>query len=329
MTRLTISGSLLLLLGPAVVGAEPNVQTVVEGLDVPSSVAIRPETDEVFVAECAAGRIVRIAADKPSEVIGGLGQGSYGEGAGREVRPLMLCFLDKNTLVVGGGAAGGQPWLRVFDLTKLGDVPLKAGEAKVVTQLPTADAKAPGPCRVLTAVKDAVILACSNDGLRGVIVRSVRESGGLRAYERFLPLADAEQMDVPAALAASPQGFLVVVQRGQGTPPQDSVLSFYNPKTQRLLLTLRISLRNVTGLAYSEKTGQLYVTELDWSAPATGGLFQLIAGAPGGESRLQVKKVAPLVSPTAVAFGRDGALYVTSLGAGAKAGRLLKFPPGL
>jgi hypothetical protein len=58
----------------------------------------------------------------------------------------------------------------------------------------------------------------------------------------------------------------------------------------------------------------------------------LDADRENGQQTVKAVKIAALDKPTAMAFGEDGALYVTvfdTAQAGEKPGKLLKFAPGL
>jgi hypothetical protein len=91
-----------------------------------------------------------------------------------------------------------------------------------------------------------------------------------------------------------------------------------------LLLNLKTELHDITGLAYSPR-GQLYAVDFAWLDTTQGGLFQLLKDEAKG---IRTKKILPLDKPTAMAFGPDGALYVTII-AGEKNGKLIKIDPGL
>ena len=83
-----------------------EVETVVDGLHNPCGIAIQPGTGHVFVADSAAGRIIRInpeSAGKPEDVITDFPQDVYGKGPMYPIGPLGLAFITKDLLVVGGG----------------------------------------------------------------------------------------------------------------------------------------------------------------------------------------------------------------------------------
>jgi DNA-binding beta-propeller fold protein YncE len=82
---------------------EAKVETVIGGLSNPCGVAVQPETGHVFVADSAAGRVIRIVDGKAQDVITGFPKDVFGKGPFYDVGPLGLVFLDKTTLVVGDG----------------------------------------------------------------------------------------------------------------------------------------------------------------------------------------------------------------------------------
>ena len=70
MKRITAVTTVAVLMAmTSLVLAEPKVETVAEGLTVPCCVAIQPGTGHVFVADSAAGRVVRIVDGKVEDVI--------------------------------------------------------------------------------------------------------------------------------------------------------------------------------------------------------------------------------------------------------------------
>lgn len=311
--------------------AEPAAKVIAEGLASPCAVAAQPESDEIFIAECGAGRVVRIADNKAIEVIGGFDKAVFGDGPKSESRPWGLCFLDSSTLLVGGGSpADSRELVRAYELPKVGESTRKIEDAKVVISLSAPnEPEGKRHFRAMAATKDAVFLSVQGQDGQGWISRCVREGNKLATFIRYLPAEGPAQPDPPLTLVSSPQGYLLAGQTGAADVPKDSVLNFYHPKNKKRLMHLPTGLFDLTGLAYSEKTGQLYATDVAWMAAEEGGLFQLIAGPPGAEPRLQAKRIAKLDKPTALGFGKDGALYVTVLGSGGSGGELLKFEPGL
>ena len=91
--------------------------------------------------------------------------------------------------------------------------------------------------------------------------------------ERYLPTKEMVEVDAPVGITISQQGEIVVGQCGEVNKPKDSLLSFYSAKTGKMLKNQETGLYDITGLAYSPKTGLLYATDFAWMAPAEGGLF--------------------------------------------------------
>ena len=61
--------AILSLLWVTAVRADHHVETILDGLNNPCGVAIQPETGDVFVADSAAGKVVRVKDGKASDVI--------------------------------------------------------------------------------------------------------------------------------------------------------------------------------------------------------------------------------------------------------------------
>jgi hypothetical protein len=88
------------------------------------------------------------------------------------------------------------------------------------------------------------------------------------------------------------------------------------------------NLHDITGLAYSP-SGKLYATDFAWAAPADGGLFRLDVTKNGNSTSVKAVKITSLDKPTAMAFDKEGNLYVTVFGTAkegsqAKPGQLIK-----
>src|SRR5688572_14940337 len=113
---------------------------------------------------------------------------------------------------------------------------------------------------------------------------------------------------------------------GEINVPNDALLTFYNPKTGKMRLNLETGLYDITGLAYSPK-GHLYATDFAWMAAEEGGLFRLDAEGEGDQQTIKSVKIAGVQKPTALAFGKDGSLYITVITD--EGGQLVRLAPGL
>lgn len=319
------------LVAPMARGAEPKVETVVGGLITPCGVAVQPETGHVFVADSGAGRIVRIVEGKIEDVVVGSPLDVYGKGPMYNIGPLGLVFLDKNTLAVGdGGYKDGSEYIRLFDVPAVGKPALKYDDAK--TKLgPLAemgDIKGEGNLYGLAASKNAIYVTCNGDDTKGWVSKADIVNGKPGELKRFIATKEAVMVDAPVGITISARGEIVVGQMGEINVPQDALLSFYNASTGKLLMNQKTGLYDITSVAYSPKTQQLYALDFAWMKTEEGGLFQLVAERKEGQAALTTKKIAGLDKPTAMAFTADGTAYVTIVGTAKdgeeKPGKLVK-----
>jgi sugar lactone lactonase YvrE len=320
--------------------AEEKVETVIEGLTNPCGIAVQPETGDLFVADSGAGRVIRVQIGEDgkatqSDVITGLGGDVYGKGPIYDIGPLGLAFLDKNTIVVGGGGkVDVDELIYVFEVPEAGSAAITADDAKAKLGPlgKTEEVAAEGNYYGVAIAGGAIYASANGDDTKGWIVKAAIEDGKFGELERSIATKEAVNVDAPVALTVDSRGNLVVGQMGEINVPNDSLLSFYSPKTGELRLNLETGLFDITGLAYSPK-GHLYATDYAWMAAEEGGLFRLDAEGKGQEQTIKAVKIASLDKPTAIAFGKDGAMYITTIGASEneedKTGKLVRLAPGL
>jgi glucose/arabinose dehydrogenase len=91
----------------------------------------------------------------------------------------------------------------------------------------------------------------------------------------------------------------------------------------------KTGLYDIADLAYSPKSGKLYVVDFAWMDTSKGGLFRLDVKQDGDAMKVTAEKILSLDKPSALAFSPDGTLYVTVFGtakegASKKPGKLLK-----
>ena len=313
---------------PEVKAGESKGRPVLSDLDNPTGIAIQPETGIVFVSNSGASQVIKVVNGKAEPVITDFPVDVYGKGPNYNIGPLGLLFLDKKTLVVGGGGlVDGQDLLRVYELPEDGK-PIKADAMKASFPLiESGELKGEGNFYALAATPDAIFVTCNGDDTKGWISRATLKGTEVGPFERYLATKEATQVDAPVGITMSPKGnYLVVGQMGEITVPNDGLLTFYDVTSKETLLNLKTNLHDITAVAYSPR-GQLYVLDFAWADTTQGGLFQILEDK-SAESGMRTKKITALDKPTAMAFDADGALYITVIGE-EKKGQLIQIPPGL
>lgn len=286
---------------------------VLEGLNNPCGVAIQPETGTVFVADSGNHKIVKLADGKAVDVITDFPKDVYGKGPKVNIGPLGMVFLDKDTLVVGGGGQpDGEELLRVYKLPEDGKA-IKADKLEKDFKLEeTDDIKGEGNFYALAATPNAIYVTCNGDDTKGWVSKATLEGTEVKGYERYLATKEATEVDAPVGITISPDGDLVVGQMGEINVPGDSLLTWYDANEKEMLLNLKTGLHDISAVAYS-KRGQMYVLDYAWADPSQGGLFQILEDNEA-ETGMKTEKIMSLDKPTAMAFDSNGDLYITIVG---------------
>jgi len=309
---------------------EIKIDTVVGGLNNPCGIAVQPGSGTVFVSDSGAGRVIRIVDGKAQNVITDFPIGSYGKGPKFAIGPLGLAFLDKNTLVVGGGGyKDGEELLRVYTIPAAGKAAIKAAKMKASFKLkPGEELKGEGNFYGVVVTKQGIFVTCNGDDTKGWLGKATVSGTKVGPFKRSIATKEATDVDAPVAITTSPYGDLVVGQMGEVNKPKDSLLTFYSAKTGKKRANFETGLFDITGLAYSpSKKPQLYALDFAWMDTKQGGLYQLLAKrSKDGKQSVKTRKLAPLDKPTAMAFGKDKALYITVIGSGKIGGKLLRIP---
>jgi WD40 repeat protein len=299
-------------------------------------VAVQPGTNKVFISDSANGRICRVDNGKLVDVVTGSPKDVYGKGPFYDIGPLGVTFSsDGKMLIVGdGGFKDGEECIRVYNVPDENKPALnyeKDASQKLGPLAPADGVLGEGNLYGLALTSSALYVTCNGDDTKGWIAKADLNGTKFGKLERWLPTKEAVEVDAPVAITTNKQGDLVVGQFGEVNKPHDSLLTFYSAKTGKKLMNLETHLYDLTGLAYSPKTGLLYGTDFAWMAPGEGGLYRIDAS----DSGVKTTKIASLDKPTALAFASDGTLYITVVGPkgdmenAPKQGKLLKIAPGL
>ncbi len=303
-------------------------EVVLEGLNNPCGMAFQPETATLFIADSGNHKIVKLVDGKAEDVITDFPADVYGKGPMVNIGPLGLLFLDKNTLVIGGGGLpDGQELLRVYTLPEDGK-PIKADAMHASFNLAeTDDLKGEGNFYALATTGDAIYVTCNGDDTKGWVSKATVKGNTVEGYERYLATKEATEVDAPVGIAVSPDGYLVVGQMGEINVPGDSLITFYDAASKEMLLNVKTGLHDIAAIAYS-KRGQMYVLDYAWADASQGGLFQIIEDEKS-DTGVRTKKITKLDKPTAMAFDSSGNLFVTVVGEATDAnskGQLIKIP---
>lgn len=305
---------------------EPKPKIVVVGLENPSGVAIHAGTGDVFVAsEVGVYRYKPAEKDREKkihlEIINSLWNTTsdvYGKGPMYTIGPLGVAFMDNDQLVVGDGSRkDGDEFVRVYkiDAEDKQHEPIKEESAAfTLGPIKAGDQSAMGEGNFygVAVGAGAIWATCNGDDTKGWIAKSVIADGKPGALTPAIATKVATNVDAPVPIVFSPDGKdLIVGQMGEvAAPPGDSLLCVYDPATGMLKKSYKTGLNDLAGLAYNPKNGKLYGTDFSWSDTSKGGLFELTIE---GEE-VKPKKILGLDKPTAIAFDKDGKLYVAVFG---------------
>lgn len=295
--------------------AEGTKATVIlEGLNNPSGVAIQPETGTVFVADSGNYQVVKVVDGEAVPVITDFPKDVYGKGPKVNIGPLGLLFLDKNTLVVGGGGLpDGEELLRVYTLPEDGAALKADAMTSSYSLAETDDIKGEGNFYALASTPEGIYVTCNGDDTKGWVSKATIDGTKVTGYERYLATKEATEVDAPVGITISPDGYLVVGQMGEINVPGDSLITFYDTADGgKMLLNLKTGLHDIAAVAYSPRD-QMYVLDYSWADPTEGGLFQIVEDN-SSDTGIKTKKIMSLDKPTAMVFNADGDLYITIVG---------------
>jgi hypothetical protein len=312
------------------------IEVILKGLTNPCGVTIRPgdsaDRYQIFVADSGAGRILRLWSSEPkltAEVITGFPLTTFGEDGAR-VGPMSLLFLGRDQLIVGASGGEGASLLMFEKLEQ--SAPIAADQATQRVEISTEKGTVNHVCGLVRTrandnVPDALVLACVNNDPLGILCKIPVRAGTLGEVQPFAETNDAAEKSALVAISIDGHGYLVIGWAGSVRLPRDSRLIFYSPLGGKLVMSRSTNLYDTMGLAYSPKSGNIYAVDAAWMETTNGGVFRIDDGGQPDKSQCVAVKIADVLRPSALAFGPDGALYVTGFGEAGDAtpnGMLLK-----
>lgn len=344
MTRIPLTAALCLLTGvlafsvsaPMASAEDVDSTVVVSKLDNPSGVVVNPESGHVFVASRAGVYRYDPLGHKAYLEVIGFPTDVYGKGPKYNVGPLGVAWLDNKHLIVGDGSRkDGDELVRIYEVgpkpleepKEEGDAvhtlgPIEAGEKS---------ARGEGNFYGVAVASGQIFVTCNGDDTKGWISAAKVKNGKPGKLVPTIATKEAVGVDAPVGITTSDDGKdLVVSQMGEMNVPGDSLLTIYDAKSGKLKNKYETGLHDIAGVAYSPKTGKLYAVDFAWSDTSKGGLFELTIDG----DKVKTSKVLSLDKPTALAFDKDGALYITQFGSAEEGsedlpGSVVRIDPGL
>lgn len=309
--------SCLLIFAVANVGVaqddEYRSEVIVDGLNNPCGVAIQPGTNHLFVSDSGNNRVVRILDGKPQNVITGFPSQTFGRNPEFEIGPLGLLFLDKDTLVVGGGGnADGEELVRVYKVPAAGEEAITADKMESGLVIKSeGSVVGEGDFFGLAKSTKGLYVTCNGDDSKAWIAKADIAGNKVSKLRRHIATKDSTGVNAPNGITFSPEGYLVVSHMGKTRMQADSILAFYNERGD-FLDKFPTNLYDVTGIAYGPKKKRLFAIDFCYADNSKGGLYKLIETSE--DAGCQAVKIIGLDKPTAMVFDNLGNLYVTVFG---------------
>jgi DNA-binding beta-propeller fold protein YncE len=316
------------------------VKQVLTGLKNPHGVAVRPdgssESYEIFVAESGSGRVFKFIIGKPEkriDVVSGFSTKSADKDNPTAAGAHSLQFLDHMRLVVAGGDDDGTPFVRLYELPEP-ESPLSSDQHKHEANVPETGKEPNFDAHVFRSIArtqandrvgDFLLVAApaesKSSGLVYVPIRSGTLGDAVPAHVK-----DAEGEFQIGGIAVGSNGYATMATNALGRSEQPSRLAYFNPLDRRIVMQLPTELSRIIALAYSSKSGNLFVVNAPTNDDGRAGIYRIDGVNQSGTSACTAAKIAEVRGPTALAFGPDGSLYVTATGdpKGKDAGALLK-----
>jgi hypothetical protein len=143
---------------------------------------------------------------------------------------------------------------------------------------------------------------------------------------RVVDVSAAQGHVVPTVIAD--HGVFYVSNLGRFTPDQLNTQSVFQITPSGHLNVVATGFSKVLGLAFDGRA-RMYVLEASYSTTSPGpipGTGRLIRVLPNGQQQVLIDSTPtdPLVFPTGMTYGPDGALYISDFGFGPPFGQILK-----
>lgn len=321
----------------AAAAAEPAVKwsAVASGYENPSGIAVHAGTGHVFFAATTGVYRLDPASKKVYEEVTGFPVDIYGKGPKYNIGPLGVALLGTDHLVVGDGSQpDGKEVVRVFRIgANPPATPANASSAEfTLGPVGPGDAspKGEGNFYGVAVNSSGIFITANGDDTKGWILKAPVKDGKPGELAPFIATKPLVNVDAPVAITTTEKGSkLVVGQMGEINVAGDSQLTFYDANDGKLISNHKTGLSDISGLAYSPKTGKLYAVDFSWIDTTKGALYRLDIA--NGE--VTPVKIVDLDKPTAIAFGTKGELFVTVCGPTTAekpaAGSIIEIEPGL
>ncbi|HZZ28730.1 MAG TPA: hypothetical protein VFE46_12075 [Pirellulales bacterium] len=328
-----------------------KVETVLGGLNHPCSVAVRPETEYVYIADCGAGQVLRFSpahAEKAAPAVIDFPIASPAAANAASGGLWGLAFLSRNALATVSSTIQDdheEAAISAFELPTVGSAaeekPLSytAGNRKSIAIFTGANAHSGEINGFSVALFDfsssaLLIAARRGDDKAGIYKADLgKNHDSIDSVHGLFKSGAANKSPTIICATVSPHGLLVAVQTPADDAHSGASLAFYQLRNGSLLTSMPLALTDVVALAYSPEHGRLYAITRSAGKSDDDGLYRLDAGKVDDRAGVKAVKMTALEQPSAMTFGTDSTLWATALGpagdsakndSSAKSGKLLK-----
>ena len=310
-----------------------KVETVLADLKHPFSVAVEAESGDVYVAEAGRQRVFKWVDSKVLDVVTGFAKSTFelDSSNGKRVYsggPVAIDFY-RNQLIVGtAGEGAGKDKVLLFILEKDAKLPLDLKAAKSNDSLEkSSKTVAEGGFLDLVAGNGYFFASCFEGDLeKSWVSRAQLKKDKFTVFRRFFETKKAAGVPRSLAIGRTAEGYLMVGNMGEADGKADSQLVMYEVKSGKPLERFELQpIADVIDVEVAKDSQRVFLLDHNFASPESGGLYELIANQDGIGGN--VKKLLDLNGPTAMAFGKNGELYVTLAGDPAEEsanGKLLK-----